>query len=103
MSLWVGLPSISRHAWPDNFRVTCLIHNKMIGQKWLKKMELSKLRRYKKEKEEIRYESKIDGILMKYAWVCNDVSKTIKRRAHQITTHRWTHVLCDNDHNKITN
>jgi len=30
-------------------------------------MELSKLRRYKKEKEEIRYESKIDGILMKYA------------------------------------
>ena len=42
----------------------------------------------KDEKEkEIRYESKIDGILMKYAWVCNDVSKRIKIRAHQVTTH----------------
>ena len=51
----------------------------MIGQKWLRKIEL--------KKKEIRYESKIDGILMKYAWVCNDVSKTIKSRAHQITTH----------------
>ena len=54
------------------------------------------------KKKEIRYESKIDGILMKYAWVCNDVKNTIKRRTHEITTHRWTQVLCDNDHNKIT-
>ena len=72
-----------------------------MGQKWLRKMELKKKK--KDKKGNARYESKIDGILMKYAWVCNDVSKSIKSRAHQITTHRWTQVLCDNDHNKITN
>ena len=63
----------------------------MIGQKWLRKMELKK--KIKDKKGNARYESKIDGILMKYAWVCNDVvSKEHKKAEHMKLPHtvRWT-------------